>query len=314
MQKDENRRKENNNLPPSLTKKETKEPTPCLITDRDTGAVFYGGDQGWYESNTMAYAGCGSVACANMLRILAHKYPEAFKNERVSEDLRQLTEESYYKDDFTGLMGRIYKSMLVFEIPVIRRIYDAVKRSNKVFKVVPASFGMSLNGFIRGTLKYCRRQGLLLHAHAVPTAFLSYDRGLDFIREGLDKGGSVVMLTSMNRHPLRLYSGRSGELKQGYDSKKGVKSHFMTITDIVESGDGEAPLIKLTTWGRVATVPYDKLNRSWHKIRAYTSCLYYFTPVQSEAVVRADIRKSYVTLIKAVLRGMFGWMLPEKDQ
>ena len=284
---------------------------PLTLTDRDTGTTYYGGDQGWYKSNTMAFAGCGSVACANMLRILAHRYPSAFADDKVSKDLRTLTDESYYKDDFTGFMGRIYKSMLVFEIPLIRRIYDAVKRGNKVFKVVPPSFGMSLNGFIRGTLKYCRKQGLLLHAHAIPTAFCSYNKGLDFIKQGLDKAGSVVMLTSMNRHPLRLYSGRSGELNQGYDSKKGVKSHFMTITGIVdgENGNkGDEPLIKLTTWGRVATVPYGKLNRSWHRPWAYTSCLYYFTPAESEAVVRADIRKSYITLVKAVLMGLFGWV------
>ena len=278
---------------------------PLTLTDRDTGATYYGGDQGWYESNTMAFAGCGSVACANMLRILAHKYPSAFEGEQVSGELKRLTEDSYYKDDFTGFMGRIYKSMLVFEVPLVRRIYDGAKRGNRVFKLFVPSFGMSLNGFIRGTLKYCRKRGLLLHAHAIPTAFCSYDKGLDFIREGLEKGGSVVMLTSMNRHPLRLYSGRSGELEQGYDSKKGVKSHFMTITGIVE---GEEPLIKLTTWGRVATVPYDRLNRSWHRPWAYTSCLYYFTPVQSESVVRADIRRSYATLIKAVFMGLFGWI------
>ena len=284
---------------------------PLTLTDRDTGATYYGGDQGWYKSNTMAFAGCGSVACANMLRILAHKYPSVFEDERVSGELKGLTEDACYKDDFTGFMGRIYKSMLVFEVPLIRRIYDAVNRGNKVFKPVfkllPPSFGMSLNGFIRGTLKYCRKRGLLLHAHAIPTAFCSYDKGLDFIREGLERGGSVVMLTSMNRHPLKLYSGRSGELEQGYDSKKGVKSHFMTITGIVE---GDVPLIKLTTWGRVATVPYDRLNRSWHRPWAFTSCLYYFTPAGSEAVVRADIRKSYVTFVKAVFLGLFGWVIP----
>jgi hypothetical protein len=85
----------------------------------------------------------------------------------------------------------------------------------------------------------------------------------------------------------------------------------MTITGIVdgENGNkGDEPLTKLTTWGRVATVPYDKLNRSWHRPWAYTSCLYYFTPAESEAVVRADIRESYVTLVKAVLMGLFGWV------
>lgn len=280
---------------------------PLTITDRSSGRTYYGGDQNWYKSNTMAFAGCGSVACANMLRSLAHKYPGEFTSEGVSGELKALADDNCYKDDFTGLMGDIYNSMLVLEVPLIRRIYDRVGRNNKVFKVIPSSLGLSLNGFINGTLRFCRKKGLLLHAHSLPTAFCRYDKGLDFIREGLDKGGCVVMLTSLNRHPLRLYSGKSGELSGGSDSKKGVRSHFMTITGIVE--DAESPLIKISTWGRVATVPYDKLYKSWHKMRAYTSCLYYFTPARSAAVVRADIRGSFLVLCRAVFKGMFGWII-----
>lgn len=283
---------------------------PMLITDKGSGRKYYGGDQNWYGSNTMAFAGCGSVACANMLRMLAHKYPSKFNDEGVSGELRALTDDVYYKDDFTGLMGNIYKSMLVLEIPFIRKIYDSVKRDNKIFKIIPSSLGLSLNGFINGTLRYCMRRGLLLHAHSLPTAFCSYDRGLEFIREGIDRSGCVIMLTSLNRHPLRLYSGDNGELTGGSDTKKGVRSHFMTITGIEENKDGSSPLIKISTWGRAATVPFDKLNRSWHRTRAYTSCLYYFTPAGSAAVVRADMRRSLLVLIKAVLRGMFGWILP----
>lgn len=281
---------------------------PMQVTDRSSGRKYYGGDQNWYGSNTMAFAGCGSVACANMLRALAHKYPGEFNEEGVSGELRSLTGDVFYKDDFTMLMEDIYKSMSVLEIPVIRRIYDFVRRDNKIFRVIPSSFGLSLNGFINGTLKFCRKRGLLLHAHSLPTAFCSYDKGLDYIREGLNKSGCVIMLTSLNRHPLRLYSGKSGELEGGSDAKKGVRSHFMTITGIEDSNDGSAPLIKISTWGRVATVPYDKLNRSWHKMRAYTSCLYYFTPVRSANVVRADMRRSFLVLCRAVLKGLFGWI------
>lgn len=280
---------------------------PLIITDKSSGATYYGGDQNWYGSNTMAFAGCGSVACANMLRSLAHKYPGEFTDEGVAGELRALTDDICYKDDFTGLMGNIYKSMLVFEVPLIRRIYDYVRRDNKVFKIIPSSLGLSLNGFIKGTLKYCRSRGLLLHMHALPTAFCTYEKGLEYIREGLKQSGCVVMLTSLNRHPLRLYSGKSGELSGGNDTKKGVRSHFMTITGIIEDDNASGPLIKISTWGRVATVPYDKLNRSWHRMRAYTSCLYYFTPVRSASVVRTDIRRSVLVLVKAVFKGLFGW-------
>ena len=279
---------------------------PLIITDRGTGKKYYGGDQDWYKSNTQAFAGCGSVACANMLRTLAFKYPDRFNDKNVSEDLRALTGNECYKDEFISFMGNIYKSMLVFELPVVRKIYDMCKRGSKLFKgpVMP-SYGMGAGGFIRGSLKFCKNRGLMLHMHSLLTAFCSYDKGLEFIKEGLDKCGSVVMLTSLNRHPLKLYSGKSGRLENGYDSKNGVRSHFMTITGIEEDEQGK-PLIKLSTWGRVATVPYEKLNRSWHLSRAYTSCLYYMTPAGSEAVVRADMRNAAGMFFKALFRGLFG--------
>ena len=292
-------------------KEQNRKTDPLFITDRASGGVYYGGDQGWYSSNTRAFAGCGSVAGLNMLRILAHKYPEVFDDKKISPDLRRLKDETLYKDEFVYLMSGIYRKMLVAEVPLIRKIYDGTTRTNKVFKVIPSSLGLSLSGFITGMLRYCRNQGLFLHVKAMPTAFSSYDRGLDFIREGLKNSGSVVILTSLNRHPLKMYNGNSGELKNGYDSRKGVRSHFMTITGIVEGKDGEPPLIKLTTWGRVATVPYDRLNRSWQNMRAFTSCLFYFTPVDSKSVVIKDMAGAYIVYAKALFRGLFGWMLKD---
>jgi hypothetical protein len=280
---------------------------PIIIRDRDKDKSYYGGNQEWFESNTRAYAGCGSVACANMLRILAQKYPDDFKKAGVSGSLNLLTQKDFYKDDFLKLMSGIYGSMLVFETPLVRRLYDSCRRGGTVFKrlLIP-SFGMSINGFIRGTLKYCRKNGLMLHAHSLPTAYCTYEKGLDFIKEGLKSSGSVVIMTSLNRHPLKLYSGAAGSLDGGYDSKNGVKSHFMTITGLIYEKEGEIPLIRFSTWGRIATVPYDRLHASWQKIGAYTSCLYYFTPVSSEAVVRADIRNSAAVFPKALLTTLLG--------
>lgn len=283
---------------------------PLQVIDRESGRIYYGGDQGWYKSNTMAFAGCGSVACVNMLRELANRQPQAFKGKGMSDELKILTEDTMYKDDFTDLMSSVYKAMFVMEIPLVRRLCDLLKRGNKLFKIIPPSFGLSLFGFITGTLNYCRKRGLLLHAKTLPTAFTSYDRGLDFIRKGLKESGSVVMLTSRNRHPLKLYSGKSGELSGGFDSKNGVKSHFMTITDIVDPENGKGPLIKISTWGRVATVSYYTLNKSWQKMSAYTSCLYYFAPTGSEKVVLSDMAKSYAIFVWAMFKGTFGWLIP----
>lgn len=282
---------------------------PLTVTDRETGREYYGGDQNWYRSNTMAFAGCGSVAALNMLRSLAIKYPVEFKEKNVSDELGMLTDKVIYKDDYTSVMRDIYKSMFVLELPLIRRLCDHLKRGNKLFKFIPPSLGLSMFGFITGTLRFCAKRGLNLHVKVLPTAFTSYDKGLNFIKEGLKKGGSVVMLTSLNRHPLRLYSGGVGELNGGYDQKKGVRSHFMTITGIIEDNSKE-PLVKLTTWGRVATVPYSRLNRSWHGMRAYTSCLYYFVPTNSPGLVRADMAKSYAMYAWAVIKGLLGWVVP----
>lgn len=280
---------------------------PLTVTDRETGKEYYGGDQNWYKSNTMAFAGCGSVAALNMLRSLAFKYPDDFKKDGVADELSILTGRVVYKDDYTFIMKDIYRSMFVFELPVLRRVCDILKRGSRLFKVIPPSLGLSLYGFITGTLKFCHDRGLNLHVKAMPTAFTSYDKGLAFIREGLKKSGSVVMLTSLNRHPLKLYTGSVGRLEGGYDQKKGVRSHFMTITDIVDDNGGN-PLIKITTWGRVATVPYKELNRSWHRMRAYTSCLYYFTPTGSSGLVKKDMASSYLIFVWALIKGMFGWI------
>ena len=287
-------------------KENTRKFDPMTVTDRDTGREYYGGDQNWYKSNTMAFAGCGSVAALNMLRNLAVKYPVEFRGSGVSDELGMLTDKVIYKDDYTSVMKDIYKSMFVLELPIIRRLCDFLKRGNKIFRFIPPSLGLSMFGFITGTLRFCAKRGLNLHVKVLPTAFTSYDKGLDFIREGLKKSGSVVMLTSLNRHPLRLYSGGAGELNGGYDQKKGVRSHFMTITGLVEDNPKE-PLIKLTTWGRVATVPYSRLNKSWHRMRAYTSCLYYFTPTDSPGLVKADMARSYVVYVWALIKGLLGW-------
>lgn len=293
-------------------KEKTVKHDPMTVMDRGTGREYYGGDQNWYKSNTMAFAGCGSVAALNMLRSLALKHPKVFNDTGVSDELNVLTDRVIYKDDYTFIMKDIYKSMFVFEVPLIRRLCDSLKRGNRIFKYIPPSLGLSLFGFITGTLKFCKNRGVNLHVRALPTAFTSYDKGLAFIREGLLRSGSVVMLTSFNRHPLKLYSGGPGELKGGYDQKKGVRSHFMTITGIEEGQEG--PLIKLTTWGRVATVPYRDLNRSWHGIKAYTSCLYYFTPARSVNTVRADMARSYGVFLLAVLKGLFGWIIPGRTE
>ena len=269
-----------------------------LIKDDNNNA--YGGNQEWYASNTKAYAGCGSVACANMLRILCGKYPEVFS--LSSGNLKAAMKPDIDKTEYVCFMQSIYRRMFVYEVPVLRRIYDKFRRNNNPIKYIPPSLGMSISGFIRGTLRYARMNGLLLHVHSKPTGFLSYDNGLEFIKEGIDKAGSVVLLTSLNKHSLRLFGDYTLSEQTGYDTK-GMKKHFALITGIIER-ENDVPLIKLSTWGKAGTVPYDELNKSWKSIKAFTSCMYYFLPVKSKTVVRADMRHAPVVFLRAILSGV----------
>ncbi|MCR5735862.1 MAG: hypothetical protein K6G22_14775 [Lachnospiraceae bacterium] len=267
---------------------------PLIITDNKDGKKYYGGDQSWFDKNTRAYAGCGVVAGVNVLRTLMQR-DSSIKTD-VGEDLKIMKKSDISRDEYTGLMNKMYKKMLVYEIPGINMIYNASKRGSKLFKVFIPSFGMSPDGFIRGVLKFAKDNGILLHSHSIATAFQSYEKGLSFIKEGLEKSGAVVIMTSFNKHPLKLYP-KPDDKKNA--SNTSMKSHFATITEILYN-DGGDPVLKLSTWGKMATVTYKELYETWQKRCAYTSTLFYFTRAESDAVYRADRRRAILTLLKCI--------------
>ncbi|MCR4655108.1 MAG: hypothetical protein K5770_02595 [Lachnospiraceae bacterium] len=262
---------------------------PFIIVDPRTGARYYGGDQAWFERGSQNFAGCGVVASANALRALLCKYPGAYK--QAEGKLKLLGNVVLTRDEYTSVIKELYSKMLVAELPVVSQIYDRRKMpyGSKLLKVIPPSFGMSASSVVRGVLKYARKHGVLLHDAYLPALYTDYDRGLDFIRKGLFESGAVILMTSFNKHSLTLYRGKAGETKD-IAATSFMKSHFATITDILYD-DGE-PVIKLSTWGRVATIPYKQLHESWQKRRAYVSSLIYFIPERSKARYRADMRKS----------------------
>ncbi len=275
---------------------------PLVILDSDSDRKYFGGNQEWYESNTMAFAGCGTVACANMLRMLFATRKDVDLSVAKSKELDPLFKREIYKDEYLELMKKIYRSMTVYEFPVIRKLYDRKKRGKKVMGFIPPSFGMSLSGYILGVLSFARKNGLLLHSNALATSWCDYDKALLFIEQGLRESGAVTILTSRNRHPLRLYNAGVTELKKGYDTV-GMKGHFATITGIDTDSDGRKRIV-LSTWGRVGTVAFDDLYLSWQRRCAYTSCLFYFVPTRSNAVVRSDKFAAIFLLLKAYVRGL----------
>ena len=238
----------------------------------------YGGNQLWFSSNTKAAGGCGSVAGANALRCLA----------RCNEKFRSLVTEStkipaQMKDalcsndpdheSFPLLMTGVYETMGSFEIFPLNRIYDRKERSSKAFTRLKSTFGLTNTGFIIGIIRFARKFSLDLKVEYLPAAFLSKEKAIQFITEGLKSSGAVVMLTCRNRHNARLFEGGAdleNRLIDGNDTK--IKSHFTTITDI----DGDRLLI--TTWGKPGVVDLNELAGSWQSIRAYEASLLYILP------------------------------------
>ncbi len=264
-------------------------PDPFIIVDEDTGTRYYGGNQAWFPRNTQTYAGCGVVASANAMRALLCKYPKCY--EEAESLLKLLGSVIITKAEYISVISDMYKRMFIAEVPLANFIYDKreLDYGKKLFKHIPPSLGMSASSVVRGLLRYAKNNGVLLHDVYLSALFVEYEKGLDFIKQGLERCGAVVLLTSFNRHPLTLYRGKAGDIRDAV-SMTDMRTHFATITDVFEK-DGE-PVIKLSTWGRVATIPYKKLHESWQKRRAYVSALFYFVPERSRAMYRADMRKT----------------------
>ncbi len=295
---------------PSVSKeKNTKRdiPEPLLIVDEDTGLRFYGGDQAWFKRNTMTFAGCGVVAAANTMRALLCKYPEAYNSARGN--LKVLGNVIITKAEFISVINDMYKKMFVAELPLANLIYDNgdFPYGSRLLKYIPPSFGMSAASVVRGLLKYANTNGLLIHDVYLSASYIDFERGLSFIKEGLKKNGAVILLTSFNKHPLTLYSGKAGDTSHSI-SVSSMKTHFATITDILQE-KGE-PVIKLSTWGRVATIPYKTLHETWQKRSSYVSALIYFVPERSKAMYRADLRKASSFTPVCTLQTIVGRRLP----
>ncbi len=278
-------------------------PDPFLIVDEDTGEKYYGGSQSWFGRNSMTFAGCGIIAAANTVRALLCRYPGAYREARGN--LKTLGNVILTKAEYIKVIESMYRRMFVAELPLLNLIYDKgnYKYGSRLLGCVPPSLGMNSESLVRGLLRYAENRGVLLHDVYLSAAYVEYRKGLEFIREGLDKNGALILLTSFNRHPVTLYRGNAWDISGGgYESE--IKTHFSTITDIIEE-NGE-PLIKLSTWGRAATVPYRVLHAAWQKRLAYVSALIYFVPKRSRALYRADMRKTALFTPISTLQSVLG--------
>lgn len=273
------------------------------ITDQK-GNIYYGGNQDWYSSNTRAMAGCSSVSAANALRLLAQKDATASAIFTASSRLspqckRALIKRECSKNDFLMLMTDVYDTMGSMEIFPLNILYDKKERGNKLFKILKPNNGRSSIGFIVGSLLYAKKSKLYLTCRALPTAFINKETALSFIKEGLNKSGSVVILTSYNKHPLRLFSAanidklNSGQLHKCHCTNADMKCHFANITGINGSD------LYITTWGKIASVSIDDLVKSWQSIKAFESSLFYF-----ERSSKSEMYKSLLTSPLPFIKGI----------
>lgn len=238
----------------------------------------YGGDQLWFESNTRAMGGCGSVAGANALRALARNNKEFADSLRSSKIIPAPVREALLSDNpghesFSLLMTGVYETMGSMEVFPLNRIYDRLDRSSRVFKTLKSTFGLTNMGFITGIIRFARKLSVDVSVRYISAAFLSKDEARDFIKEGLKESGAVVMLTCQNRHNVRMFkqdSDLSQSLKDGWDSP--IKSHFVTITDM------DLDRLLITTWGKPGVVDFNELAGSWQSIKAYEASLMYIVP------------------------------------
>ena len=242
-------------------------------------AIYYGGDQGWFSSNTRAMGGCASIAAANSLRALANKNPEFRKQIKEHKNIPRevkmaLCQDRPSKNSFEMLMTGVYNSIFFYELPILRHIYDRSSRDNYFFKkILHPNMGTTNTGLIRGIIRFARKFQLDISVNSLNTAFADKERARRFIEDGLAQSGAVILQTSYNRHNIDLHAGNANldnPLTGGRCCS--YTCHFVTITDI----DGDRLLI--TTWGKPAVIDFNELAASWHSIKAFESTLLYITP------------------------------------
>lgn len=260
------------------------------------GTMYYGGDQGWYSSNTWAMGGCGSIAASNALRYLCATDKEFHSavagSPKIASQIKDaLCSKRTSKENYSLLMTGIYRTMWAMEIFPLNRIYDNRTRQDRLFSIIRPNQGVTNTFFIIGTIRFAHKCGLNIRVHSIPTAFYPKQTGIDFINDGLSKSGAVVLLTSYNKHSIKLYPG-SADFDDNLDDKytsytDSMKSHFATITDIDEATNR----LLITTWGRPGIVDIEELTKSWRSIKAFESTLFYLEPCSK--------KESYLCMLSA---------------
>lgn len=254
------------------------------IINAEKRHIYYGGDQAWFSRNTAFRCGCGPICGANVLTVFADRHSYFQENLNITINSKHMISQ----EDYLHIMQELYKSMLPIEIPIISQIYDKCTRSNKFFKHIPAALGVTLPHFTLGVLRYAASKDIYLKHRSCSLFYGSYMRGLTFINLALANGYPVVLLTTNNTFQFKTFDGQHTTVGTSHK----MFHHCVTITDIKETGTSEGPELTITTWGKVGTISYRDLYRSWNSVRSFGAGMVYFTPAKNIKATKLSMLKT----------------------
>ena len=233
--------------------------------------MSYGGHQAWYPDRPARQAGCGSVAAANQLAVLA------FGDKVVSERLCLIPEPngSYTQSAFLSYMEGIY-----------RRMGCGIRITKPV--------GITISRYVRSVIRYGIDRGLWFEPHILLTPYRSYEEAKEFLDKALDDGQAVTLALSWNEVPILFDDDRKPQLRP-------VKNHYLTISGM-EKGTGEDTALTISSWGRKGILQLKDLVRSWQSPKAVDTALIYFTADGSKVSSARAYRRARWLVLKTLLR------------
>lgn len=237
---------------------------------RGQNQLSYGGHQAWYDDRAARRAGCGSVAAANSLAVLAGHDSEA----AACLDLWPDSDGRYSRQDYLAYMQGIY-----------RRMGCGLKLNKPV--------GITVSRYVRSVLIYASERNLYLRPHILLTPYCSASEAESFLKDAFDAGAAVTLALSWNQVPVLFSDKKKPQIRP-------VKNHYVTISGIDEDAERRVRLI-ISTWGRKASLLLDDLAASWQSPKAVDTALIFFTPDGDERSLKKALRQARWLVLKTVL-------------
>jgi hypothetical protein len=288
----------------------------------EKGVFYFGGDQNWFgedlpegTQSIETVSGCGVVSAANILVSLA------YGNEMLAQ---KMGVKFYYdgtvsKADMVAFMRRAYRRMGSLELPLLAYLYkknkyhydekqqkntERMRNKKRPHRLIPPSLGVWPGRYMRGTLDLASDYGVYLRCRSLLAQFCGYDEGLGFLRRALYAGQCVDIFTGFNGHAMALYPNQRDPFAAKPEWKTN-KHHHVVAVGLIENTSSGHPDVLVSTWGKLALIPYDQLHASWQGKNAILSGMFYFE-IADRQQMRVDRRVSRFFLWRSLGRWIKG--------